>query len=404
MTVSPPPWLPYGRQSIDQDDIDAVSQALKAAMITGGDSVPGFEHALADKVQARFAVSCSSGTAALHLAVAAAGLKPGDRAVVPSVTFVATANACRYAGADVAFSDVDEETGNLTAEAVRQAAAGCEAGVVKAVLPVHLNGHPLDGAEISKAAKDIGAVVIEDACQALGADGLDENGDAYPIGACRNSDMTVFSFHPLKSITTGEGGAVTTNSEALYERLCLLRNHGLNRTPGTFLHSERSWDGEENPWYYELAEPGFNYRLSDINAALGLSQLAKLDGFITRRTALAQRYDRHLEAFPGLITPVRPNASVRSAYHLYAVRIDFGKAGIDKATLVHRLKEKNIGTQVHFIPVHRQPYYEELYGPNALPGADGYYQSVLSLPLFPAMDDGDVDRVAGTLGDILSDG
>lgn len=399
MTKPIPDFLPYGNHTIDQEDIDTVVQALRASKISGGQSVEAFEKALAEKVQARFAVCCSSGTAALHLAVAAAGLKAGDWAIVPTVTFIATANACRYVGADVAFADVDGETGALTAPAVHEPAARIPGGTVKAVLPVHLNGHPMDLPAIRQAADDLGAVVIEDACQALGAELTGESGAADPIGSCRHSDMAVFSFHPVKSITTGEGGAVTTNSEDLYRRLVNLRSHGMNKGAAAFENTEAALDpaGEPNPWYYECAELGFNYRISDFNCALGLAQLGKLDGFVARRRELAALYDEKLSTLADWAVPVRPRPETGSAYHLYAVKINFQRAGLERASVMRRLIEYGIGTQVHFIPVHRQPYYERLYGGHALPGAEDYYESVLSLPLFPAMTEGDVERVVKAL-------
>ena len=286
-------FLPYGRQVIDDDDIAAVVAVLKGDFLTTGPTVEKFEAAFAERVGARFAVACSSGTAALHLATLAAGLGEGDSAIVPTVTFLATANAVRFVGADVVFADVDKATGLLRPEDLEMAIAA-SSGNAKAVLPVHLGGQSADMAAIAKIAKRHGMIVIEDACHALGTT-LDDG----VVGDCQHSAMAAFSFHPVKTIAMGEGGAVTTNDPVLYEKLTRLRNHGMTRDPQRFSNDDLAFgdDGSPNPWYYEMPEVGFNYRASDIHCALGLSQLRKLDAFVSARRSLADTYDRLLAPF-----------------------------------------------------------------------------------------------------------
>lgn len=383
------PFLPYGRQCIDDDDVAAVVDALKSDWLTTGPAVEAFEAELAKRVGAKYAVSCSSGTAALHLAALALGLGDGDRVAVPTMTFLATANAARYVGAEVAFTDVDPETGLMGADHLLDALARHDD--IKAVFPVHLNGPSVDMAAVSKIARERGLYVVEDGCHALGTPG---------VGACAHSDMTVFSFHPVKTIAMGEGGAITTNDETLYQRLKQFRSHGMVRDAESLSEHDQALDAEGavNPWYYEMHEVGFNYRASDINCALGLSQLKKLDQFVSHRQALLVRYRELLKPLaPMVLPPVQADA----AWHLCALRIDFAKAGISRADMMNELKEQGIGTQVHYLPVHRQPYYHQRYGAIGLPGADAYYAAALSLPLYPSMNDEDTVRVINTLQTVL---
>ncbi|HYD70470.1 UDP-4-amino-4,6-dideoxy-N-acetyl-beta-L-altrosamine transaminase [Azospirillum sp.] len=377
------PFLPYGRQCLDDDDIAAVTAVLRGDWLTQGPAVENFERRLADRLQAAHAVACSSGTAALHLAALALDLAPGDAVVVPSLTFLATANAIRHAGAEVAFADVDAATGLMRAEHLEAALARAErAGWrPRAVFPVHLTGQTADMADIGRLAAERGLAVVEDACHALGA----EYADGRPVGDGRHP--ACFSFHPVKAIAAGEGGAVTTGDAALAERLKRLRNHGMTRDAA-------------DPSRYAMAEPGFNYRLTDIQCALAASQLSKLDRFLARRRHLADLYDRMLAP---LAPRVRPPARVsgRSGWHLYAARLDFPAIGRDRAAVMAGLRERGIGTQVHYIPVHTQPYYRERYGAPALPGAERYHAATLSLPLFPAMADADIDRVVSALAGVI---
>ena len=394
-------FLPYARQSIDDDDVAAVADVLRGDFLTTGPAVKAFEDAFAARVGARFAVSCSSGTAALHLAVLALDLGPGDRVVVPAVTFLATANAARFVGSEVVFADVDADTGLLTAETF-QAALEAEPAV-KAVIPVHLGGQPAPMEDISAIASARGIAVIEDACHAIGSTYSADTGGPVQVGACRHGLMAAFSFHPVKTIAMGEGGMITTNDEAVFARLMEDRNHGMTHDVGAFENADLAFeDGVANPWYYEMRRLGFNYRCSDIHAALGLSQLGKLERFIRRRRDLVARYDRLLDPLAPLVRPLGRRPGTDPAWHLYVALIDFAAAGISRARLMDSLRAEGIGTQVHYIPVHQQPYYRRRYGSRTLPGADGYYARALSLPLFPAMSDGDVDRVVGALDRALS--
>ena len=394
-------FLPYGRQYLDEEDIAAVTAVLRGDWLTTGPMVDKFETALAAKTEARFAVVCSSGTAALHLAVLAAGLKRDDRAIVPSLTFLATANAVRYADAEVVFADVDGETGLLRAGDLEAAIDGA-AGPVAAVLPVHLAGQCADMPAIAAIAKAKGAVVIEDACHALGTT-YSVGGEVIPVGSCRHSHMAVFSFHPVKAITTGEGGAITTNDPQLYQRLKLLRSHGMTRDSSEFENADLGFgvDGKPNPWYYEMPEVGFNYRASDINCALGMSQLKKLDDFVARRRTLVGTYDRLLGQLAPAILPPQRVADCDPAWHLYAPRFQFQETGVARDVLMRHLQAAGIGTQVHYIPVHRQPYYRRLLGELQLPGAMNYYRRTLSLPLYPSLSDDDIKRVVDVLVEAL---
>ena len=404
MTPASGPFLPYGRQQIDDDDIAAVVAVLEGDWLTTGPAVAAFESAFAEFTGARYAVACSSGTAGLHLAALALGLGPGDAVVVPTMTFLATANAARYVGADVTFADVDVGTGMADRVSLEAALERTYRGV-KAIFPVHLNGQCVDMEMVAALAAEHGLAVVEDACHALGTTYRGGNGGAEDIrvGSCRHGDMAVFSLHPVKVITTGEGGVVTTNDAGLHRRLVALRNHGMTRELDEFTYPDQAFDegGRANPWYYEMAEPGFNYRASDIHCALGLSQLGKLDGFIAARRALAGRYDEALRRLAPLVRPIEKAAHCDPAWHIYVAAIDFAAAGVSRATLMTALREAGIGSQVHYLPVHRQPYYRRLYGEITLRGADAYYQSCLTLPLFVAMADADVERVVEALGGAL---
>lgn len=401
----PLPFLPYGRQDVDQADIDAVTAVLRGDWLTQGPAVEAFERALCERTGAAHAVSCANGTAALHLATLALGLGPGDAVVVPAVTFLATANAARYVGAEVAFADVDPDTGLMgpeQAEAAMERAA--RAGWrVRALAPVHFAGQTADMAGLGALAARHGLTVIEDACHAIGSMDLTPDGRALPVGSGAFGTLTAFSFHPVKTIAAGEGGAVTTNDPDLAARLRRFRNHGMERDPAGFEDREAAFDesGSANPWYYEMAEPGFNYRLTDIHSALALSQLTRLDAFVERRRRLMDLYAERLAPLAPLVRPAVRVPWCRPAWHLCAVRIGFAAAGRTRARVMADLRARGIGTQVHYIPVHRQPYWRKRYGDLALPGADAHYARTLSLPLFPGMADADVDRVAGALAETL---
>ena len=380
--------LPYGRQTIEDDDIAAVAQALRGDFLTTGPTVEAFERAFAETVGARHAVACANGTAALHLAMLALEVGPGDAIVAPSITFLATANCARFVGAEVVFADVDPTTGLMTPQTLAEALARLDGRRLRAVLPVHLRGDAADLPGLKALAEAAGAVLVEDAPHALGTRTTFGN-EAGLIGDCTHSAMATFSFHPVKTIATGEGGMVTTNDPALAERLRRLRSHGMVRPEGA------------DPWWYEMPEVGFNYRLPDILCALGLSQLAKLDRFAARRRALAARYETALAPLARLVRPAARPAWSDPVLHLMSVLIDFEAAGRSRRQVVETLKARGVGTQVHYIPVHTQPYYRQRYGELDLPGARAWYERCLSLPLYPGMGDADVDRVAEALAEAL---
>ena len=395
-------FLPYGRQTVDDDDIAAVVEVLKSDWLTTGPAVTAFEGALVERVGARDAVACSNGTTALHLAAIGLGVEQGHRVAVPANTFLATANAVRFVGAEVLFVDVDPETGLMTTETLRSALESCEDHVV-GVIPVHFAGQVADPEGIRDVARQNGLFVIEDASHAIGTVYQDGAGTEHAAGACAHCDVTTFSFHPVKTITMGEGGAVTTNDADIRRRMVAARNHNIVGPSGWIDAPELAFDasGEPNPWYYEMPEPGYNYRASDLQCALGLSQLAKLDIFIEKRRLLVERYDRLLK---DLDWPIRPLARVdwcRPAWHLYIALIDFDELGIGRGEVMRRLRTQGIGTQVHYRPVSDQPYYAKRYGAADLPGAAEYYRRALSLPLFPSMALHDVDRVVEALEGVV---
>jgi UDP-4-amino-4,6-dideoxy-N-acetyl-beta-L-altrosamine transaminase len=380
--------LPYGRQTIEDDDVAAVAEALRDDFLTTGPRVEAFETAFAETVGARHAVACANGTAALHLAMLALGVGEGEVCIVPSITFLATANCARYVGAEVVFADVDPLTGLMTPTTLQDAVERCAGRPIGAVLPVHLRGDVAELPALRKIADAVGAALVEDACHALGSRMTFDNVPAS-AGDGRWGDLALFSFHPVKTLTTGEGGMITTADPKLAERLRRLRSHGMVRPPGA------------DPWWYEMPEIGFNYRLPDVLCALGLSQLAKLPRFIGRRRALARRYEAAFAALAPIARLAERPSWSDPALHLMAALIDFEAAGTTRAALMAALKARGVGSQVHYIPVHRQPYYAARYGIADLPGADAWYARCLSLPLYPTMADGDVQRVVGALGEVL---
>ncbi|MEO5335311.1 MAG: UDP-4-amino-4,6-dideoxy-N-acetyl-beta-L-altrosamine transaminase [Magnetospirillum sp. WYHS-4] len=396
-------FLPYGRHVVEDDDIAAVAAALRGELLTTGPAVAAFEAALAKTVGASGAVSCSSGTAALHLAALALGLGPGDWVVVPAITFLATANAARYVGAEVQFADVDPDSGLMRPEDLEVALAAAKAAGrrVKAVFPVHLAGQACDMEAIAAIARREGGAVVEDACHALGT--TYGNG-AWRVGGCAHADMTVFSFHPVKTVAMGEGGAVTANDPALAARLALLRSHGMVREPRDFIRRDLAFgpDGEVNPWFYEMAEPGFNYRASDLQCALGLSQLGKLDRFVAARAAAVAAYDARLAPLAPRLASLARVPGCRPGWHLYISLIDFAAIGKDRGAVMRALRDRGIGTQVHYIPVAWQAYYRDRYGETPLPGSARYYERCLSLPLSAAITEADVQRVTAALAEVLA--
>lgn len=389
MTLS---FLPYGRQTIEDDDVKSVVAALADDMLTTGPRVEAFEAAFAEATGARYAVACNSGTAALHLAVLAADLGPGDAAIVPSITFVATANVVRMTGAEVIFADVDPDSGLLTADSLAAACERAGSGLrLKSAIPVHLNGQVCELKRFT--GSDSGIELIEDACHALGVAGIGAAGDS--LAAC-------FSTHPVKAIATGEGGVVTTSDARRAARMRSLRSHGIVREPPSSFTQPAlaSEQGVANPWYYEMTEIGWNYRMPDVLCALGISQLGKLGRFHRRRVEIAALYDRLLAPLSPWLRPVARNGQPHG-WHLYAVLVDFAALGITRARVMDMLRRNGIGTQVHYIPVHLQPYYRQRYPDVRLPGAEAYYARCLSIPFYPSMSDADVHRVADSLSALV---
>jgi len=385
-------FIGYGRQTIDRDDIEAVVTALSSDYLTQGPAVDRFEAALAERCGARYAIAVSSGTAALHIASLASGMTPGDFGYTAAITFAGSANCLLYAGGEAGFVDIDLDHLGMAPSALQRALAARPDA--KVVIPVHMAGLACDAAEIRAL---VGSrVVIEDAAHALG--GTYRSG--RPVGCCEHAHMTILSFHPVKSITTGEGGAVLTNDADLAHRLRLLRSHGFERDPALWIGTDTQENGQPKPWLAEQQILGFNYRMSDIQAALGLSQLAKLDRFIARRRAIAQRYDA---AFAGLAAMKLPQSAAesraRSALHLYIVLIDFEALGTTRTAVMQELRKQGIGSQVHYVPVYRHPFYSNRYeiNPQDFPTAEGYAARCLSLPIHPEMGDEEIERVIGAV-------
>jgi len=390
-----PAFLPYGRQTIGEDDIAAVCDVLRSDYLTTGPVVGRFESALAAAVGARHAIVCSSGTAALYMAARALKLGPGTKVIVPSITFLATASAPHLAGAEIVFADVDPDSGLMRVGDLEEAAR--RAGACDAVFNVHLNGQCGAVEEIAAAARRHDLAILDDGCHALGT-----TAGGRRVGENAFSDLTVFSFHPVKTVTMGEGGAVTTQNDAIADALARERNHGMTRNVQDFQNPDAfDTNGTRNPWFYELIAPGFNWRASDIQCALGLAQLAKLPQFSARRRALAAEYDALLAPYAPMIRPVARQAGCLPTLHLYPVLIDFAACGRSRAQVMAMLAELGVGTQVHYYPVHRQRYYANRYGRLELPGADRYYGRVLSLPFFASMAKADVARVVEALAQVL---
>ncbi|WP_226607164.1 UDP-4-amino-4,6-dideoxy-N-acetyl-beta-L-altrosamine transaminase [Bacillus cereus] len=377
-------YLPYGQQQIDEYDIQAVVDVLKGDFLTTGPMVQQFEEAIAKYVGAKYTVSFSNGTAALHAACYAAGITEGDEVITTPMTFVASANCILYQGAKPVFADIDNETYNISPKSIEEKITN----KTKAIIPVHFTGQPVELEAIQKIAKKNNLVIIEDAAHALGA--TYKNKKIGSIG-----DMTMFSFHPVKHITTGEGGVITTNNPLFYEKLVQFRTHGIERNPQKLLENH-------GPWYYEMQFLGYNYRITDIQAALGLSQLSKLDSFIKIRKKYVDIYSKEFSCLSEIIIPKQlPQTS--SSWHLYIIRLNTKLLKCNRKEFYEALQRENIGVNVHYIPVHLQPFYQKLgYEKGICPQAENVYEEIITLPLFPKMTEADVWDVIQAVRKVLS--
>ncbi|UOQ48299.1 UDP-4-amino-4,6-dideoxy-N-acetyl-beta-L-altrosamine transaminase [Gracilibacillus caseinilyticus] len=375
--------IPYGRQYIDKEDINAVISVLRGDFLTTGPSIEKFEDSVAKYVDAKYAVAFSSGTAALHGACYVAGINEGDEVITSPMTFAASSNCILYQKATPIFADIDKRTNNIDPVEIKKNISD----YTKAIIPVDFTGQPCDLDEIVKIAKNHDLIIIEDAAHALGATYKNRK-----IGSI--SDMTMFSFHPVKHITTGEGGIITTNNREYYEKLLAFRSHGITR--------DRSKLSEDHgPWYYEMQFLGYNYRMTDLQAALGISQINKSDYFLKRRTEIANKYNQGFTNIPEVERPYRPEFNSNS-WHLYVIRLRLEKLKVDRKTIFEELRNKSIGVNVHYIPVYYQPYYKELdYKKGICPNAESLYEEIISLPLFPSMTDADIKYVIETVKDTV---
>lgn len=369
-------YLPYGRQWICGRDIQKVVSVLRSDFITQGQTIKEFEDETARRCGAKFAVAVSSGTAALHISCLAAGIKPSDEVISTPITFVASLNCVLYCGGRPVFADVQEDTINVSPQEIKDKINK----KTRAIIPVHFAGHPCDLTEIYDIAKKHNLIVIEDAAHALGAEYR-----GYKIGSCRYSDMTVLSFHPVKHITTGEGGMVLTNDKGLYKKLMIFRNHGITKNP------EDLYKKNQGAWYYEMQTIGFNYRITDFQCALGISQLSRLEKFVEKRRNLAAIYERELSEAEGIMLPYERDY-VKSSWHIYVVRVK------NRKKIFEKLRKARIGVNVHYRPVYLQPFYEKLgYKQGLCPKAERYYEDTLTLPLYPKMKKEDVGYIANKL-------
>lgn len=385
-------YIPYGKQDIQQPDIDAVVEVLTSDFLTQGPKVPAFESAVAQKVGAKHALAVNSATSALHIACLALGLKKGDWLWTTPVTFVASANCGLYCGAKVDFVDIDPNTYNISVDALTNKfeKAAKESSLPKVLVVVHLCGQPCEMQAIKALADKYGVKVIEDASHAIGGQYQGEY-----IGNCRYSDVTVFSFHPVKIITTAEGGMALTNSNELAGKMDLLRSHGITRSPELMTHEP---DGS---WYYQQVDLGFNYRMTELQAALGLSQLGRLDDYVAKRHTLAERYDGLLKDLP-LTCPYQHPDSY-SGLHLYVIRLKLDELSVSHKAVFESLRAQGVGVNLHYIPVHIQPYYQQFgFKADDFPEAMNYYCEAISLPMYPNLTEREQSKVVSALKEALS--
>jgi UDP-4-amino-4,6-dideoxy-N-acetyl-beta-L-altrosamine transaminase len=376
-------FIGYGQQWIDDEDRKAVQDVLNGSFLTQGPNVKAFEDAVCRYTGAKYAVAVSNGTAALHLAVLVLEIEAGGEGITSANTFMASSNALLYSRLIPVFGDINLSNYCSEADQLKERVSK----KTKLMIPVHFSGYVCDMKSISQLARERNCFIIEDAAHAIG--GQYQNGKR--VGSCGDSDCTIFSFHPVKTITSGEGGMITTNNADLYKKLCMLRNHGIERDEDAFINKKDS-----GPWYHEMQMLGFNYRMTDVQAALGLSQLKKIDRFVQRRRDIVRQYNTAFKDVEWLATQQFSERDFKSsAHHLYILRIDFNALGKTRRAVMEYLKSKNVGTQVHYIPVYRQPYYQKHYGldPKDYPRMEQYYQEALTIPLFPKMTDDDVQYV-----------
>ena len=383
--------IPYGRQHLDEDDVKAVVETLTSNWLTQGPAIPKFETALADYCGANFGIAVNSATSALHIACLALGVSEGDRVWTSPNSFVASSNCALYCGAKVDFVDIDLHTGNMCVDALRKKLVLAESinTLPKVVIPVHFAGQPCDMKEIRALSKQYGFFVIEDASHAVGAKYQEKF-----VGSCQFSDICVFSFHPVKIITTMEGGMALTNNSEWAEKMRMLRSHGITNDP------EKMTEDSHGPWYYQQITLGFNYRMTDVEAALGLSQLQKLPGFLEKRNTLAAHYDERFASKEN-ISPLKQSNNRYSSYHLYVVRAS-GLTRKEHAFVVEQLRDKGVFAHLHYIPIHCQPYYKNLgFNIGDFPNAERYYEQAITLPLFPELTREQIDLIVDTLSRIL---
>jgi UDP-4-amino-4,6-dideoxy-N-acetyl-beta-L-altrosamine transaminase len=376
-------FIPYGRQYIDDDDINAVIEVLRSDYLTTGPKIKEFEDILSEFVGAKYAVAISNGTAALHAACFAAGIKEGDEVITSPITFAASANAVLYCGGKPVFADIDSKTYNIDPEDIKRKITD----KTKAIIPIHYTGQPCDMDKILQIADEYDLTVIEDAAHALG--GAYKGKKIGIIG-----DMTTFSFHPVKHITTGEGGAITTNDKELYEKLIMFRTHGITRNNDKLIN-------DDDPWYYEQHHLGFNYRMTDVEAALGISQMKKLNSFLKKRRELAKIYNEELKNIDGIVLPMQLE-NTNSAWHLYVIRLELEKIKATRREVFEKLRKRNIGVNVHYIPVYYHPYYDKLgYEKGLCPNAEELYEGIITIPLYPMMSKANIKYIVNSLKEIV---
>jgi UDP-4-amino-4,6-dideoxy-N-acetyl-beta-L-altrosamine transaminase len=399
--------IPYGRHYIDEDDIQSVVNVLRHGMITQGPKVLEFEKKVANYVGAKYAVAVANGTAALHLACMALGLGSGDEVITSPNTFVATSNSILYVGAKPVFVDIDNQTLNIDIDQIEQVII--DSSNIRAIFPVHFAGLPCDMERIKQLAVKYNLDIVEDAAHALGA----TYNDGSRVGNCQYSNMTIFSFHPVKGIAAGEGGMITTNDFDIYRKLALLRSHGItkgnfefpgvSRPDNSLINKDDALEnGELKRWYYEMQSLGFNYRITDIQSALAISQMDKIDLFLDARKSIAKRYDKAFKGVPN-ITPLQTLGRNNSSHHIYVVSIDFDKISMTRHRFMEELAGQGIGSQVHYIPVVNQPYYQAMgYNIEQLPSVNKYYQNALSIPLYYGLTNSDQKNIVLSISSLLN--